>query len=126
METELNPAELNPAELNSVTAAPQLDRRRNLRIDEHFPINVRGVDAKGEEFSTNTELENLSVSGLYMKLHHKVEPGERLFAILTLVTAADNERLSGRIAVRGLVQRIEEGEGGIYGIAMRFTRYRFL
>ena len=118
--------ELNPIQSNSVIAALHPDRRRNLRIDEHFPIKVRGVDAEGEEFYTNTELENLSASGLYMRLNRKVGPGERLFAILTLAVPSDNERSSGRVAVRGLVQRVEAGEDGLYGIAMRFTRYRFL
>jgi hypothetical protein len=91
-----------------------------------FLVRVRGVDAQGEEFDTNTALENLSVSGLHMKLGHKVAPGDWLFAILTLATSSDNGKLAGRVAVRGLVQRIDKSGDGFYDLAMRFTGYRFL
>ena len=117
---------MSTAPQHLISVVESLDRRRNLRIQEWFSVMVRGVDAEGKEFNAKTELENLSVSGLYMKLNHKVETGERLFAILTLATCWNNERSPGRVAVRGLVQRVEAGEDGLYGVAMRFTRYRFL
>jgi len=84
------------------------------------------VDEKGEAFEANTLLDNISASGLYMRLAKQVNLGERLFTIIHLPSFLPDEESSGRIATRGVVLRSEQRSGDLCGLAIKFTRYRFL
>ncbi len=102
------------------------ERRRKSRIYIPFLVRVRGVNTKGEVFEVHTAVENLSASGLYMALRHNVAPGRPLFVVLTLATYSAVEKPVARIALRSLVQRAEAAANGLYGIAIKFTKSRFL
>jgi PilZ domain len=86
---------------------------------------VRGVDVSGEAFEIHTVLDNFSASGLYVRLQRRVDPGMKLFAIVR-VSASGPEVPAPRVAVRGVVLRTEPQPNGTWGVAIRFTRYRFL
>ena len=99
--------------------------RRQERIYEPFPVMVRGVDATGETFEINTVLDNLSASGLYVRLERRIEPGTKLFAIVH-ISMSPPEVPAPHVAVRGVVLRVEPLPDDTWGVAVRFTRYRFL
>ena len=84
---------------------------------------VRGRFESGEAFELRTRLKNLSASGLYMTLDLLVAPGAQLFVVVTMTT---DERPAARIAIRGVVQRVQTGTQDGHGIALRFTSYRYL
>jgi hypothetical protein len=103
-----------------------LERRHKPRIIEPFFTRVRGIDASGEAFEANTLLDNISASGLYMRLGRQVNPEVRLFVVIHFPTCLSGEGVAGRAALLGIVLRSEPRSGGLWGLAIRFTRYRFL
>jgi hypothetical protein len=102
------------------------ERRQKPRINMPFIAKVQGVDISGKEFGVYTLLDNISATGLYMKLSREVESGSKLFSIVRLATYWTEQEPVARIAVRGVVLRVEPEEFGLCGIALRFTRHRFL
>ena len=53
--------------------ASGVERRQHSRLSEPFPVLVRGVDAGGEAFESNTVLDDFSAGGLYVRLRWRVE-----------------------------------------------------
>ena len=102
------------------------ERRRKPRIFEYFPVKVRGVDASGEAFELDATLDNLSAGGLYMRLTRRIEADGMLFIVIHFSTASTDKVSAPRIAVRGRVIRAEQQSSGTYGLAIAFTRHRFL
>jgi hypothetical protein len=102
------------------------ERRSKPRIYEPFFATARGVDAQGKDFEITTQLVNLSVRGLYMKLAQSVEPGTRLGAVIQFSSTRTNGAGAPRVAIEGVVLRVELKQSGVYGVALEFTQYRFL
>ena len=101
------------------------ERRRHARLHALFPARVRSVDAGREAFEIHTLLDNFSAGGLYVRLERRLEPGTRFFATVRISTAPAGVP-APHVAIRGVVLRVESYSNGLYGIAVRFTRYRFL
>lgn len=118
--------ELNPEELKSINAVAQLDRRRNLRIYEHFVLKVRGVDAEGVTFDIDTVVENLSSGGLYFRLKQRVALGETLFFVIYMSSVKEEKRAAPVVAAHGKVIRSETKGVGSYGMGVAFYHHRFL
>ena len=93
---------------------------------ELFPIKVRGRDGTGRAFETDTELGNLSASGLYLRLAETVEEGEKLFILVRLSVAQSDEGVGARVAVRGSVLRSEPQPDGKCGLAVVIRQHRLL
>jgi hypothetical protein len=102
------------------------ERRRKPRIMEYFPVKVRGVDANGEEFELDATLDNLSAGGLYIRLPRRTEADGRLFIVIRLSAAFAGKVSAPQVAVRGKVVRAEQHSSDTYGLAIAFTRHRFL
>jgi hypothetical protein len=103
----------------------QRELRRHERIYDPFLVTIRGVDASGEAFECHTVLDNFSASGFYARLKRPVKSGTKLFAIIQLSTSR-REVLAPRVAVCGVVLRVEPRPDTTWGVAVRFTHYRFL
>lgn len=96
-----------------------------MRIPVPFPAVVRGVDDKGEAFEAVTVLDNLSAGGLYAPLIRRVNQGARLFVVIQLLLAS-GEKARSRLAVRGVVSRVELASSGAWATAVAFRNHRFL
>lgn len=103
-----------------------LERRAKPRVATPFPTTVRGVNANGEVFETDTHLNNLSGGGLHLRLAQPVKQGAKLFIIIWLAPSPNREVATPRIAVRGRVVRVEPESNGAYGVAVAVTQHRFL
>ena len=104
----------------------EISHRTKPRIYEPFPAKVRGVDTNGEPFRIETVIDNLSTGGVYLRLAQPVEQGAKLFIMIRLSTAKSDEMPAPRVAARGVVLRAEPQPDGVYGLAIAFTRHRFL
>ena len=113
---------------SEVAPAPYLgpERRDKPRLNVPFPAMVRGVNANGEAFETDTHLNNLSRGGLNLKLGQPVEPGMKLFILIQLAAPESQDAEAPRVAVRGNVLRVERQPDGPYSVAVAITQYRFL
>jgi hypothetical protein len=101
-------------------------RRRKSRIYQPFPVRVRGVDASGESFEVDTTLDNLSAGGVFLRLRRWVAEGSKIFLVLHLSIAREEGVQAPRVAVRGVVIRVERQIDGSCGLAIAITRHRFL
>src|SRR3712207_5904572 len=90
-----------------------VERRRQPRLYEPFPALVRGVDAgSSEPFRAGTVLDNLSTSGLYLRLAQKVAPATNLSIVTRLSNAPPDEARGAVVAIKGVVQRAEPQSDG--------------
>ena len=103
-----------------------IEARRHPRLYKPFPVKVRGAGADGEDFDLNTVLDNFSAGGLYLRLPQVLEPGARVFAVVHLATPEGSGASGPRVAVRGRVRRVDAKPDGGSGVAIQFTRHRFL
>ena len=103
-----------------------MELRKKLRIHNPFPATVRGLDARGEAFETESVLDNLSASGLYVRLMRRVEQGTKVLTVIQFSTGPTNEATRGLVALRGVVLRAEPQPNGTCGLGVAFTRHRFL
>ena len=102
------------------------ERRRHARLYESLPVLVRGVAATGEAFELLTVLDNVSAGGLYVRLKHRVEVGEKLFAAICFAADRMAEAPHLRVVVRGRVVRITRHPDGRWGVGVQVVRHRFL
>jgi hypothetical protein len=102
------------------------ERRTSPRIETPFPLTVRGVDIDTLPFEEHAVLDNLSGCGLYLRLGRRVQQGIRMFVLIQLSVAPDADARAAYIALHGVVVRTEPRPGGIFGIAIRLTHYRFI
>jgi hypothetical protein len=104
----------------------RLERRAAPRIETPFPVIVRSAAVDGQLFEEYTMLDNLSSSGLYLRLARRVQQSSRVFALIRLSAAPDADASVACIALHGLVMRTESLPGGVYGTAIRLTHHRFI
>jgi len=99
------------------------ERRVKPRIVQPFPTKVRGKDSTGEIFEIDCAVDNISSSGVYLRLPVQVESG----AQLELVTKFENGHGTGATArLACQVLRNEPHANGLYGLAMAIEKYKFL
>ncbi len=103
-----------------------VERRSCTRINEPFPVTVNGTDPAGQEFQSETLLDNLSAGGLYMRLARHLEPGAKLSFVVRMASGENQDEMAPRIAAKGIVLRVEPQADGRYGLGVAFTQHRFL
>ncbi len=102
-----------------------MERRNKPRICEPFPAVIRGVDARGVPFEAKTVIDNLSASGLYVRLTRSLEPGTELAFTIQLSIVRRAKSGTPRVSANGVVVRAELS-GNEYGVGVQFTQHRFL
>src|SRR5437899_2366444 len=105
---------------------PTPERRSKPRIDVPFSAKVQGVDANGESFEIDSLLDNLSASGLYLRMARTVNQGVELLVLVQLPAASFDNAEASQIEARGLILRAEPQGDGACGVAVGFTNHRFL
>ena len=105
---------------------PNEERRSKPRIDIPFPAKVQGVDANGESFEMDSVLDNFSAGGLYLRLARSINQGTELSVVVSSPTKSADKSGSTGVAAEGVALRAEPQVNGTCGVAVGFTRYRFL
>ncbi len=112
--------------INKAHGSRSTERRSKPRIYEDFVAKVRGVGTTRRRFVEHTIVENLSSSGLYMRLGQDVKPESRLLIVLRLIFPNFGEESVLLIAFSGVVLRSEPHLDDAFGVAIKFSKYRFL
>lgn len=99
------------------------ERRSKARLYKPFCAKVIGVNVAGRAFETEVVLENLSASGLYLRLAQQVETGTQLSVVMDL---GEGEELASRVVAKGVVLRTQPQPDGTNGVAVILTRHRFV
>src|SRR5688500_8567134 len=102
------------------------ERRRTGRMALASRAIERGTDASGQAFEYETRLDNISATGLFVRLPRQVESGSRLFVLFPFPTASSTDQGVARVAVRGTVRRIEHLADGTLGAGISFQHYRLV
>lgn len=95
------------------------ERRRQKRLYDLFPVQVRGRYPGGRFFEISTLAENISDGGLFLQLPSHLLPCERLFSLTRLPGGAS-------LAARGVIVRQETQRHGLNGVAVCFSHRRLI
>lgn len=102
------------------------ERRGKPRITCEFPAIVRGGDGEGPRFQTTGTVENLSASGMFLRVERTVERGARLFIVFRISPGAPDAGAGPIIAVHGRALHSELTEDRQCRVVVRLQHYRFL
>ena len=101
------------------------ERREKARILDSFSARVQGIDLKGRRFELDAVLENLSSSGLYMRVREMVREGDQLSIRIHVPPVSDLTAPGLNVAAQGEVLRVDRLTDD-YGVAVRFKRRRIM
>src|ERR1051325_11896274 len=76
------------------THRPTMERRAKPRSSDALPARVWGVDIDDQPFSFDCLLDNMSASGLYLRMPRRM----KFSAVLSLVVRLPNGPVEGRLA----------------------------
>lgn len=106
-----------------VTASAHSERRSKPRAAGPLTARVWGVDVDDLPFSFDCQLDNISASGLYLRLPRKM----RFSSAISLVVRLLHGPFEGMsAAIKGTVIRNEHGLGDETGIGVRILEHRFI
>lgn len=100
-----------------------LERRKKPRSSDALPARVWGVDIDDHPFSFDCLLDNISASGLYLRLPRQL----KFSSVVSLVVRLLHDPIEKRsAAIKGSVIRDEVSEDGHRGIGIRIIEHRFI
>jgi hypothetical protein len=112
------------AENESSTAEPQtFERRRKPRLTEPFPARVSGVNSGDLPFYVDCVLDNISSTGLYLRMPKFVNAGSEVRLIVHLLNAPNQ---GATAALQGCILRSELQADGKHGLAIAIKNHWFL
>ena len=97
------------------------ERRRKPRLNDSLPARVWGIDQDGELLSLDSQLDNISPSGLFLRIPRQLKIASQISLVVRLVNGS-----GVMAAIRGKVLRDEPQLDGTRGIAVKITQHRFL
>ncbi len=115
-----------PRPVDELSGVETSERRGWTRIRQPFRTDIDGRDPEGRAFHTTAVLDNISASGLFIRLGNPVEEGAELSFVIRLSTLPEEHGVVPRIAARGTVRRVEPQPDGKVGIGVIFTEQRFI
>ncbi|HKO96214.1 MAG TPA: PilZ domain-containing protein [Pyrinomonadaceae bacterium] len=99
------------------------ERRRKPRLSEPFPARMWGVDSGDLPFNVDCVLDNISSTGLYLRMPTQVTTGDEVRLIVHLVNGPTS---GATAALNGKVLRTEVQPDGRHGLAIAITKHKFL
>ena len=101
----------------------KVERRQKARVQYPFPTRVSGADAQGSSFDVDCTLDNISSSGLYLRMRDQLKLGVDLNVT---VKFADGTKPGATAVLSCEVLRDEVQADGQHGIAMAIKKYYFV
>jgi hypothetical protein len=87
---------------------------------------VRGVEMGGGPFETGAVIDDISASGLHIRLSKRVEPGATLSLTMRFTNPSAAEARGPLITIQGPVLRVEEQPEGDFGVALAIEQHEFV
>ena len=97
------------------------ERRRKPRLNDSLPARVWGIDNDGEMFGFDARVNNISSSGLFLKIPRQVKISSQISLVVRLKDGS-----GVMAAIRGKVLRDDPQLDGSRGIAVQITEHQFL
>jgi hypothetical protein len=100
-----------------------LERRTKPRVSKPFPTTVSGIDKTGESFEFDCVLDNISSTGLYLRIPRQMPTGGDVRLVVHLL----NGSTSGVSAsIHGEILRDEPQPDRKHGSAVAIKGHKFL
>jgi hypothetical protein len=100
-----------------------VERRVKPRSSDTFPARVWGVDSDDHPFSFDCHLDNMSASGLYLRMPRRMKFSSAISVVVRLL----NGPVDGMVAaIKGTVIRDEQESDGRRGVGIRIVEHRFI
>ena len=100
-----------------------IERRSKPRSHDVLPARVWGVDIDDQPFSYDCHLDNISASGLYLRLPRRMKFSSSISVVVRLL----NGPVEGVMAaIKGTVTREELDSDGHRGIGIRILEHKFI
>lgn len=99
------------------------ERRTEIRLAQSFPTRIWGIDIDQEAFGLDCVLDNISPSGLYLRVPLQIKSLSRISLVVRLLNGSTE---GATAAIKGKVIRDEPKTDGIRGIAVMITECCFL
>ena len=100
-----------------------MERRAKIRISEPFPTTVSGIDSQGEPFELDCVLENMSSTGLYLKIPRELEQGSEVKMIVKLSSVSSS---GAGASIRGVTLRSDPQSDENWGLAVAISECAFI
>ena len=97
------------------------ERRRKPRLNDSLPARVWGIDNDGEMFGFDARVNNISSSGLFLKIPRQLKISSQISLVVRLKDGS-----GVMAAIRGKVLRDDPQLDGSRGIAVQITEHQFL
>ena len=94
---------------------------RKPRLIDSLPARIWGIDSEGEFLSLDSQLENISSSGLFLRASQELRISSQVSLVVRLINGS-----GVMAAIRGKVLRDEPLLDGSRGIAVKITEHCFL
>lgn len=100
-----------------------VERRAKPRSSDALPARVWAVDIDDQPFSFDCLLDNISASGLYLRIPRRLKFSSVVSEVVRLWSGPVEEKAA---AIKGKVIRDEAGPDGHRGIGIRIIEHRFI
>ena len=104
-----------------LTDVNDFERRRKPRLNDSLPARIWGIDKDGDVLSLDSHLDNISSSGLFLRIPRQLKVSSQISLVVRLIN-----RSGVMAAIRGKVLRDELQLDGSRGIAVQITEHCFL
>ena len=102
---------------------PPVERRTKPRSNDALPARVWGVDIEDQPFSFDCLVDNISGSGVYLRLLRRM----KFSSAISLVVQLLNGPVEGATAaIKGIVIRDQMESEGHRGVGIRIVEHRFI
>jgi hypothetical protein len=100
-----------------------VERRAKPRSNDALPARVWGVDIEDQPFSFDCFVDNISASGIYLRLPRRM----KFSSAISLVVRLLNGPVDGvAAAIKGIVIRDETQSDGHRGVGIRIVEHKFI
>ncbi len=100
-----------------------MERRAKPRVSEPFPTTVSAIDKAGESFELDCVLDNISSTGLYLKMPRQLEQGSEVRLIVNF--SAGPSPAAGA-SIRGVALRSDLQADQRWGLAVAISECAFI
>lgn len=105
------------------TRRPPIERRSKPRSNDALPARVWGVDSEDQPFSFECLVDNISGSGIYLRMPRRM----KFSSAISLVVRLLNGPVEGAAAaIKGIVIRDQMESNGHSGVGIRIVEHRFI
>jgi len=105
------------------TRRPPVERRAKPRSNDALPARVWGVDIEDQPFSFDCLVDNISGSGIYLRMPRRMKFSSAISLVVRLINGP-GERAAA--AIKGIVIRDQMESDGHRGVGISIVEHRFI